>query len=50
MSNYLNQKFQLRGTFKGGGVSILKHLYLNDGAEFNSKISYIMFLHDCLLV
>ena len=27
--------------------SILKHLYLNDYAEY-SKISYIMFLHDYL--
>ena len=33
-------------TFFGGDLIILKHLYLNDYAEFNSKISYIMFLHD----
>ena len=33
----------------GGGLSILKHLHLNDYAEFDSKISYIMFLHDYLL-
>ena len=29
--------------------SILNHLYLNDYAEFDSKISYIMFLHEYLL-
>ena len=27
----------------------LKHLYLKDYAEFDSKIYYIMFLQDCLL-
>ena len=27
---------------------MLKHLYLNDYAEFDSKISYIMFLHNYL--
>ena len=32
--------------FGGGGKSILKHLYLNYYADFDSKISYIMFLHD----
>ena len=26
-------------------LSILSNLYLNDYAEFDSKISYIMFLH-----
>ena len=30
----------------GGCLIILKHLYFNDYAEFDSKISYIMFLHD----
>ena len=30
----------------GGGYIILKHLYLIDYAEFDSKISYIIFLHD----
>ena len=30
----------------GGGKSILKHIYLNFYAEFNSKVSYVMFLHD----
>ena len=30
----------------GGICIILKHLYLNDYVEFDSKISYIMFLHN----
>ena len=30
--------------FKGGG-NILKHLYLNDYAELDNKISYVLFLH-----
>ena len=49
---WFEQKSQLLGTFfGGGGSSILKHLYLNDYAEFDSKISYIiLFLHDYLLV
>ena len=35
----------------GGGIeSILKHLYLNDYAEFDSIISYIMFSYGYLLV
>ena len=29
----------------GGGYIILKHLYLNDYAEFDSKIPYILFFH-----
>ena len=29
----------------GGGYIILKHLYLNDYAEFDFKIPYILFLH-----
>ena len=37
-------------TFKeGGGVSILKHLYLTDYAEFDKKNSFIIVLHDNLL-
>ena len=49
---WFEQKSQLRGTFRGGGGinSILKHLYLNDHAEFNSKIWNIMFLHNYRLV
>ena len=35
---------QLWGTFRGrGDYRILKHLYLNDYAGFDSKIYYIMF-------
>ena len=34
--------------FLGGGVTF-KYLYLNDYSEFDSKISYLMFLHDYLL-
>ena len=34
----------------GRGLSISKHLYLKDYAEFDSKILYIEFLHDYLLV
>ena len=46
----LNKKVSCEGLLGGGGIqSILKHLYLNDYAEFYSKISYIMFLHDYLL-
>ena len=41
----LNTKVSCEGLL-GGGVIILKHLYLNDYAEFDSQISYIMFLHD----
>ena len=39
------------GLFLGGGGIwiIFKHLYLNDNSEFDSKISYLMFLHDYLL-
>ena len=37
-----NKKVSYEGLM-GGGYSILKHLYLNDYAEFDSKISYIMF-------
>ena len=44
VSIYLNKTFQFRHTFKGGGgLSTLEHLNLNDDAEFDSKISYIMF-------
>ena len=46
----LNKNVSCEGLLKGGGVN-LKHLneYLNDYAEFDSKISNIMFLHDYLL-
>ena len=37
------KKVSCEGLLWGGGVKILKHLYLNDYAEFNSKISHIMF-------
>ena len=34
----------------GEGIYIImKHIYLNDYVEFDSKISYIMFLHYYLL-
>ena len=46
---FLNKNFQLRGTLMGE-LSILKHLYINDYAEFVSKISNLMFLHEYLLV
>ena len=39
------QKFQLRGTLKGGGwydTCNLKHMYLNDFTEFECKISYMI--------
>ena len=39
---WFEQKSQLCG--------ILKHLFLNEYAEFDSKISHIMFLNDNLLV
>ena len=43
----LNTKVSCEGLLVGVGIQmILKHLYLNDYAEFDSKISYIMFLHD----
>ena len=45
----LNKKVSCEPLLRGGGQSILKHLYLKDYAEFNSKISYTMFLHDYLL-
>ena len=45
----LSKKVSCGGLLGGGGVKYLKHLYLNDYAEFDSKISYIMFLHDYLL-
>ena len=40
---------QLKWALKGWGYIILKHLYLNDYAELDSRISYCMFLHDYLL-
>ena len=40
----LNTRISCEGLL-GGGKLFLKHLYLNDNEEFNSKISYIMFLH-----
>ena len=43
---WFEQKIQLWGTFRGGIKGILQHLYLNDYAEFDSKIMFIMFLHD----
>ena len=43
----LNKKGQLRWTFKGD--KIFGNIYLNDYAEFDSKISYIMFLYEDLL-
>ena len=47
---WFKQKSQLWGTLRGWfKVSMYKHLYLNDYAEFHSKISYIMFLHDYCL-
>ena len=42
----LNTKVSCEGLLGGGGSIILKHLYLDDYAEFDSKISYIMVLHD----
>ena len=49
----LNKKVSRDGLFLGGGgggvKSMLTHIYLNDYAEFDSKISYRMFLHDYLL-
>ena len=41
----LNKKVSCDGLLGGRG-SILKHLYLNDYAEFDSKISCVIFLHD----
>ena len=41
----LNTNISCEGLL-GGIQIILKHLYLNDYADFESKISYIMFLHD----
>ena len=41
----LNTKVNSEGLL-GGMEIILKHLYLKDYAEFDSKISYIMFQHD----
>ena len=43
----MNLKASKRGFKKGRGV--LKHLNLNHYAEFDSKISYIIYLHDYLL-
>ena len=38
---WFEQKMSVVRDFKGRGIkSILKHLYLNDYAEFDSKISY----------
>ena len=51
----LNKKVSCDGLLRGGGLkredfeSILKQLYLNDYAVFNSKNSYIMFSHYYLL-
>ena len=45
---WFKQKVSCEGLSREG-ISILKHLYLNDYTKFDSKISYIMFLHDCLL-
>ena len=42
----LNTKVSCEGLLGGGGYILLKHLYINDYAEFDSKISHIMFLHD----
>ena len=39
----LNTKVSCEGLLRG--YIILKHLYLNDYAEFDSTISYITFLH-----
>ena len=44
-----NTKVSCEGLLGGGGQIILKHLYLNYYAEFDSKISYIMFLYGYLL-
>ena len=41
----LNTKVSCDGLLEGGGV-FLKHLYLNGYAEFDSKISYLMFFND----
>ena len=45
VSIYLHKKFQLRGTFKGWTM-FFDTKYLNDNSEFDSKITYIMFLHN----
>ena len=42
----LNKKATCEGLLGEGIKSILQHLYLNAYAEFDCKISYIMFLHD----
>ena len=42
----IHQKVSCEGLLGEGIEIILKHLYLNDYAEFDSKI---MFLHDYLL-
>ena len=49
MSVLFEQKFQLIGTSKVGLESIFKHLYLNEYAELDGKMSNIVFLHDFLL-
>ena len=45
----MNKKVSDEGHSRRGG-DILKHLYLNDYAELDNKISYTMFLHNKLLV
>ena len=44
---WFEQNVSCGGLLGGGGVkSILQHLYVIVNVEFDSKISYIMFLHD----
>ena len=38
--------FEHKSQLWRGGLNYLKPLYLDDYAEFESKISYLMFLHD----
>ena len=43
---WFEQNVSCGGLLGGGVKSILQHLYVIVNVEFDSKISYIMFLHD----
>ena len=47
--NWFDKDVSCEELLGGGGVNTLKHLYHNDYAEVDSKISYMMILHDYLL-